>query len=401
MIRTKLGFKYLSTSSIFRGSSKNVKDLLDNAALGNDEIPTNPDDFWATNPYPKGAVHNRKRLQGMKVSRPKIDPKETSIILFPGQGAQYVGMAKQFEAIPEARDLFEIASEVLRYDLLKLCNEGPKEKLDQTKFSQPAIAVTSLASLERLDERHPNSINDCVAAAGFSLGEITALIFAGAISFEKGIKLIQVRAEAMQLASEENPSGMATVLFGPDSDLGKACIHAKEWCLETGVENPECKIANYLYPSCKVVAGSLEALKFLEKNAKSYKLRKIRRLPVSGAFHTSLMEPAVEPFTRALKKIDVHNPCIRVHSCIDGMPYRNADHILKQLPKQIIRPVKWEQLLHILYERPQGNIFPKTYECAPGRSLATILKKVNSKAGSSMFNADLSIRLDDEDNTNK
>lgn len=203
-----------------------------------------------------------------------------------------------------------------------------------------------------------------------------------------GIKLIQVRAEAMQLASEENPSGMATVIYGPDSDLGKACLHAKEWCIEKGVENPDCRVANYLYPHSKVVAGNLEALKFLEANAKSYKLRKIIRLPVSGAFHTNLMDSAVDPFRRALYKVDVQDPCIRVHSCVDGMPYKNAQHIIKQLPKQIVKPVRWEQLLHILYERPQGNSFPKTYECAPGSTLTTIMSKVNAKAHSSTISID-------------
>lgn len=192
----------------------------------------------------------------------------------------------------------------------------------------------------------------------------------------------------MQIASEENPSGMATVIYGPDSDLGKACIHAKEWCLERAIENPECQIANYLYPHCKVVAGSLEALKFLEVNAKTYKLRKIIRLPVSGAFHTNLMESAVEPFKKALSKIEVQEPCIRVHSCVDGMPYKNPKHILHQLPKQIVRPVRWEQLLHILYERPQGNFFPKTYECAPGSTLSAILNKVNAKAANTMTSID-------------
>lgn len=224
------------------------------------------------------------------------------------------------------------------------------------------------------------SIDTCVAAAGFSLGEISALIFAGAIPFEKGIRLIQVRAEAMQIASERIPSGMATVMYGPDSMLGKACEKAIEWCLERGIEDPECKIANYLYPHCKVVAGNIEALEFLEKNKEQFKLRKIRRLPVSGAFHTKIMESAVEPFKRALKKIEIKDPSINVHSCIDGRPYKNAAHILKQLPHQIIKPVKWEQLLHIIYERKQDSYFPKTFECAPGQSLITILKQVNAKA---------------------
>lgn len=263
--------------------------------------------------------------------------------------------------------------------------------MDQTVFCQPAVAVTSLASLEKLREERPNAIDSCVATAGFSLGEISALIFAGSIPFDQGIKLIQIRAEAMQIASDKTPSGMATVMYGPDSDLGQACVRAQEWCLERGVENPECRIANYLYPHCKVVAGNNEALEFLEKNARQYKLRKVKRLPVSGAFHTNIMESAVEPFRKALKKIKIEAPFINVHSNVDGKRYRDAAHIVNQLPKQIIKPVKWEQLLHVMYERKQEEHFPRTFECSPGRGLRAILKQVNAKAWDTSFTVDQEI----------
>lgn len=277
---------------------------------------------------------------------------------------------------------------------MKLCNEGPARKLDQTKYAQPAIAVTSLASLEKLRESYPSAIDNCVAACGFSLGEISALIFAGAIPFDKGIRLIQVRGELMQTACDENPSGMATVLYGPDSKLGDAVVKAKEWCIERGVNNPECSIANYLYPHCKVIAGSLEALSYIEKNAKQFKLRRVKRLPVSGAFHTNLMEAALEPFREALKRVNLSKPLINVHSNVNGLPYQNATHIEHQLPKQIVSPVKWEQLLHIIYERPQGSSFPKTFEVAPGNSLTTILKQVNAKAWDTCVVVDKSYKIE-------
>lgn len=282
----------------------------------------------------------------------------------------------------------EIKVLLFSYDLLRLCLEGPKNKLDKTVYSQPAIAVTSLASLEKLRDERPKAIDNCVATAGFSLGEISALIFAGAIPFDKGVKLIQVRAEAMQIASDENPSGMATIHYGADSEVSLACHKAKEWCLERGVENPECAIANYLFPHCKVVAGSLEALNYLEKNSKRFKIRRVKRLPVSGAFHTKLMESALEPFKDAMKKIKFEKPLIPVHSNVDGRMYHNVDQILKQLPKQIVKPVKWEQLMHNIYERPQGEKFPRTFECAPGYSLTVILKMVNAKAWDSSYTVD-------------
>lgn len=272
-----------------------------------------------------------------------------------------------------------------RYDLLKLCINGPKEKLDKTIYSQPAIFVTSLASLEKLQEQRPNAVDNCIATAGFSLGEITALTFAGALQFDQAIKLVQIRAEAMQLASEEHPGGMATVFYGPDSKLGEACEKAKLWCIDKGIENPECQVANYLYPHCKVVAGSLEALRYLETNYKSFNLKRVRRLPVSGAFHTKLMDSAVHPFREALKKIQVESPLVHVFSNVHGKRYRDENHIINQLPSQIVKPVKWEQMLHILYERKQDEHFPRTFEMAPGTSLATILKQVNAKAWDSIF----------------
>ncbi|GLV46642.1 bad egg [Carabus blaptoides fortunei] len=279
-----------------------------------------------------------------------------------------------------AKDLFDLANYMLGYDLLKICLEGPQSELNKTVHCQPATFVTSLAALEQLKEERPNAIDSCVATAGFSLGEITALCFAGAIQFERALQLIKVRAEAMQLASEACKGSMASVMYGPDSKLNFACLKAKEWCIDKGVDNPDCRIASYLFPHSKVVAGNEEAIEFLEKNAKEFKLRRIKRLQVTGAFHSDLMLPAVEPFRKALQKSEINDPLINVYSNVDGKRYRDANHIKKQLPKQIVKPVKWEQTLHVLYERNQGQHFPRTFECGPGSSLKTILKQVNAKA---------------------
>lgn len=318
--------------------------------------------------------------------RPAIDPKETSVMLFPGQGTQYVGMAKDLLRFPGARRIFELANEVLKFDLLKICLEGPREKLNRTEHAQLAVMVSSLAALEQLREERPKAIETCVAAAGFSLGEITALVYADAIPFDKALRLVQVRATAMQAACDRAAGAMAMTLYGPDTNLGEACARAQQWCLDKGIESPYCGIANYMYPHCKVVAGNVEALEFLEQNAKALKIRRMKRLAVSGAFHTPLMKSAVEPFTKALKSVRLQDPVIRVYSNVDGKPYRNANHILTQLPKQILRPVKWEQLLHEMYERKQGVDFPRTFECGPGKGLVQVLEKVNAKAAQTSFN---------------
>ncbi|KAJ3661173.1 hypothetical protein Zmor_005582 [Zophobas morio] len=358
-----------------------LKKLLDDSASFEDLKIKNEEQQWATLPYPQEA---KIRKQGEYFTeKPKQDPRETSIILFPGQGSQFVGMTKELMKFPMARDLFELANYILKYDLLKLCQEGPKEKLDQTQYCQPAIMVSSLAAIERLKEERPNAILNCTGTAGFSLGEITALVFAGAIGFERGLQLVKIRGEAMQLASEAYQGGMVTVIYGPDSKLNQALLKAKEWAVDKGDLFPECRIANYLYPHCKVVAGSISALDYLEKNAKEYNLRRVKKLPVSGGFHSDLMLPAVEPFRKALNKTEIQDPVISVYSNVDGKRYKNAAHIKKQLPKQIVKPVKWEQTLHVIYERTQDEYFPRTFECGPGSSLTTILKQVNTKAWSS------------------
>lgn len=328
-----------------------LKNLLDNAASFEDAKNTNPVQQWTTTPYADGVkIQKQEELQ----KRNKKDPRDTSIILFPGQGTQYVGMAKDLLKFPMAKELFNLANYVLEYDLLKLCLEGPKNKLEETKYCQPAVMVTSLATLEKLKEERPNAIENCIGTAGFSLGEITALVFAGALEFERGLshnynliyflittncvlalKLVTVRAQSMQLACEMYKGAMATVMYGPDSNLNFAVKRAKEWALEKGVEKAECKVSTYLYPHCKVVAGNVEAIEYLEKNLKEYKLRKVKRLPVSGAFHSDLMEPAVAPFKRALWKSEIQDPIIKVYSNVDGKAYRDAGHIRHQLPKQV------------------------------------------------------------------
>ncbi|XP_059472668.1 probable malonyl-CoA-acyl carrier protein transacylase, mitochondrial [Neocloeon triangulifer] len=369
-------------------NTKEVQNLLKHSTVGYPQDFLGPDHTWQTNPYKEDPSLERRlkeRNQAGHAFRPKVNPSDTSILIFPGQGVQYVGMCKELLKFRLVQDLFEAASSILNYDLLKLCLEGPKDKLDETKYCQPAVVVSSLAAVEWLKEERPSAIEGCVATAGFSIGEITALIFAGAISFESAIKLVRARAEGMQYASEMVNSGMATVIYGPDSQLGVACNKAVEHCLERRIERPVCQVANYLYPHCKVVAGNVEALDFLAKNASKFNLRKVRRLPVSGAFHTPLMEPALEPFKAALRKVQVQDPLVYVHSNVDGKYYSNAKQIRKLLPLQIVKPVKWEQTLHVLFERPEGESFPRTFECGPGKSLRAILKQVNSKAYDTSF----------------
>lgn len=185
----KLKLKRLFTSesgekpSPLKRSLRDVEKLLETSSPEpNNSNETNP---FATTPYPQGTVFSQFS-QGSLSLRPKRDPRETSIILFPGQGTQYIGMGKDLMKYQVVKEMFEAASSILGYDLFKICTEGPIEKLNQTVYCQPAVVVTSLAAIEQLKEKNPEAINNCIATAGFSVGEISALVFAGAFSFERG-----------------------------------------------------------------------------------------------------------------------------------------------------------------------------------------------------------------------
>ncbi|XP_029652893.1 malonyl-CoA-acyl carrier protein transacylase, mitochondrial [Octopus sinensis] len=325
--------------------------------------------------------------------RPSVDPETTSILLFPGQGSQFVGMGKKLiDGHQRCREMYEIASSILGYDLLKLCLEGPQSELDRTVVCQPAVMVTSLAAVEWLQEENPEVIEKCISTAGFSVGELSALVFAGVIDFEDAVKLIKVRAEGMQAASEETPSGMMSVFCTHRTKLGLAMQVAKEVCKQKhDLYGPVCQIANYLYPDCKVIAGHDMALSFIENNMKDFGIRRTKRLPVSGAFHTPLMESSVPSFVEALKNLEIREPLFPVYSNVKARMYLNSPKgVKKLLKKHLTSAVKWEQILHVLYSRDKSTAkFPHTYELGPGKQLGTLLRMVNLKAHANYHSVDV------------
>ncbi|TSK13255.1 Malonyl-CoA-acyl carrier protein transacylase, mitochondrial [Bagarius yarrelli] len=326
-----------------------------------------------------------------KKQRVRKSPGQVSVLLFPGQGSQFVGMGRGMLNYGNVKDMFTVAEKVLGYDLLSLCLNGPEEDLMKTVHCQPAVFVTSLAAVERLNHENPAAIENCVATAGFSVGEFAALVFAGAMDFAE----VKVRAEAMQKASDATPSGMLSVIGRPQANYKYACLKAREHCLSLGIKNPVCSIANYLFPDGRVIAGHLEALDFLQKNSKQLYFGRTRLLPVSGAFHTQLMEPAVQPLTDVLRQINVRRPEVSVHSNVDGKCYMQKKHVQRQLAKQLVSPVKWEQTLHEIYERTRGQEFPYTYEVGPGKQLGATLQKCNMKAFVNYTHIDVALPQDD------
>ncbi|GCB79323.1 hypothetical protein scyTo_0016941 [Scyliorhinus torazame] len=203
---------------------------------------------------------------------------------------------------------------------------------------------------------------------------------------------VKVRAEAMQEASDSTPSGMLSVVGQAESRFKYACLEAQEHCKSLGLVDPVCEVANYLFPNGRVIAGHLQALKYLQQNSRKFHFLRAKLLPVSGAFHTSLMESASQPLHEILKRINIEKPLISVYSNVDAKKYMNSKHIQRLLVKQLVSPVKWEQTMHAMYERQQGTDFPNTYEVGPGKQLGTMLKNCNLKAWRFYKNIDVKIK---------
>jgi [acyl-carrier-protein] S-malonyltransferase len=288
--------------------------------------------------------------------------------LFPGQGAQTVGMAGGLcAALPAARQLFTEASAVLGYDLLDVCVNGPAERLSSTVVSQPAIFVASLAALESLKQSEPEAVQGCVATAGLSLGEYTALVFAGALSFRDGLHVVRRRGEAMQAASDARPGTMVSVL-GPDAaQVEELCQQARAVSLV--------QVANLLCPGNTAVSGEKAACEELERLAAAAGAKTIR-LAVAGAFHTSMMKPADDALAAALAGVALQAPRLPVWSNVDARPHTDPEEVRGLLVRQVVESVRWEELVRGLLAAG----ITRFYEIGPGRVLAGLLKRVQRKA---------------------
>ncbi len=289
--------------------------------------------------------------------------------LFPGQGAQTVGMAAALcRSLPAAADLFRRASAALGYDLLEVCTTGPAERLSATDVSQPAIFVASLAALEQLKAAEPDAIQSVVATAGLSLGEYTALAFAGALSFEDGVRLVQARGRAMQAAADAAPSGLVSVLGMEVPEVEALVMEAR------GADTLE--VANLLCPGNTVVSGAIAAIERFEQLCVQKGGLRTVRLTVAGAFHTNLMKPADEKLAEVLAGVAIKTPTVPVWSNVDARPHTDPAVIRDLLVRQVLSPVRWEETLRGLFAE---NV-DRFYEIGPGRVLAGLIKRVQRKA---------------------
>jgi [acyl-carrier-protein] S-malonyltransferase len=291
-------------------------------------------------------------------------------ILFPGQGAQYVGMCGNLvTSTPEARALFERANAVLGYDLLDICLNGPQERLDATIHSQPALFVASLAAMEWLKIHRPEVAASAQAAAGLSLGEYTALTFAGAMTFEDALRVVQERGRAMQGAADAVPSGMVSILGLDVAQVNKLCEDAR-------AEGEVLQIANYLCPGNVVVSGHRGACERVADLALKAGAMKTIPLAVAGAFHTPLMQPAVLRLRQALSDVPLRRPRIAVFSNVDAAPHDDPEEIRELLVRQVVSPVLWEETMRTMLRSGYDTF----WEVGPGRVLRGLLKRIERKA---------------------
>lgn len=287
--------------------------------------------------------------------------------VFPGQGAQFVGMGKDlYENNPVAKEMFDKANEILGFNITDLMFNGTDEDLRQTKVTQPAIFLHSVILAKTMgDDFNPDMV------AGHSLGEFSALVAAGALSFEDGLRLVSARAQAMQKACEKTPSTMAAVLALPDAKVEELCASVTE-----GVVVP----ANYNCPGQIVISGSIEGVdaacaKMLEAGAK-----RALKLKVGGAFHSPLMEPARAELADAIAHTDFHAPKCPVYQNVNAEPQTDPETIKKNLIAQLTAPVRWTQTVQNMMIAAGADTF---VEVGPGAVLQGLVKKISSEVATS------------------
>lgn len=289
--------------------------------------------------------------------------------VFPGQGAQSLGMGGWLVENHEvARDVFERAGNVLGYDLLDLCLNGPASRLDATEFSQPALFVISMAAVEVLRREQPNLVSKAKATAGLSLGEYSAICFAGGLAFDDALRLVQRRGQAMQSAADAVQSGMASVI-GLDLDsVSKLCDQVRG---DGEILQP----ANILCTGNIAVSGHKAAIERLVEAGPAAGAAKVIPLSVAGAFHTSLMQPAAKSLGEALAEVKVSDMKIPVYSNVDAAAHQSGAPIADLLSRQLVSPVRWEDSIRkMIDDGIEGFV-----EVGTGRILRGTIKRIARK----------------------
>ncbi len=279
--------------------------------------------------------------------------------VFPGQGAQFSGMGKDlYDSSMEAKRHFEMANEILGFEISKIMFEGEAEELKQTKVTQPAIFLHSVILAKALGDSFQPAM-----AAGHSLGEFSALVACGAMTFQDGLKLVAQRANAMQKACEAVPSTMAAVLGMEDADVERICGEIE------GVVVP----ANYNCPGQLVISGSVDAVNEACEKLKEAGAKRALPLPVGGAFHSPLMQPAREELAKAIEETVINSPICPIYQNVVAIGVTDPDDIKRNLIEQLTAPVKWTQIMKQMIADGASQFI----EVGPGKVLQGLVKKLD------------------------
>ena len=279
--------------------------------------------------------------------------------VFPGQGSQFPGMAKDlYESDPVAREMLEKANDILGFRITDIMFDGTAEDLKQTRVTQPAIFLHSVVLAKCLPDFKPDMV------AGHSLGEFSALVAAGAMDFEEGLRLVSIRAQAMQKACETNPGAMAAVLALPSETIEKICSECDGIVVA----------ANYNCEGQIVISGEKDAVEAACVRLKEAGAKRALPLPVGGAFHSPLMEPAREELAKGIEKAIFRTPSCPVYQNVTAMPTTDPDEIRKNLLAQLTAPVRWTQSVVNMIGDGAGHFV----ELGPGKVLQGLVAKIGS-----------------------